>query len=304
MEEEKEVEVLKEKAPKKKGNGGLIVVIIILLLVIGGLGGFIFANKDNLFSKKDDKEEKEEKKTKKEEKEEEIAIDDSRFITIYNKLKGYTYNQNRENGYKSFTDAELGNIGGTDLVKDDFTILDETTEWGDHFYTFKSDSIIKYLKNYFASDVTFNAEALNNGQTALIVDKVSDNGSGMSIVSYDSSTKTYKVRFGGIGWTSGPQAEVTPRKITKAVLKEDTITVTEKAIYYEDVNVNDSKIIYNIYSDPSKKILIESKEYTIDEVSNQKISVDSYLDKASTITSTYKLNKDTNKYYFVNSVIK
>ena len=195
MEEEKEVEVLKEKAPKKKGNGSSVVIIIILLLIIGGLGGFIFANKDNLFSKKDAKEEKEEKKTKKEEKEEEIAIDDSRFITIYNKLKGYTYNQNRENGYKSFTDAELGNIGGTDLVKDDFTILDETTEWGDHFYTFKSDSIIKYLKNYFASDVTFNAEALNNGQTALIVDKVSDNGSGMSIVSYDSSSKTYKVRF-------------------------------------------------------------------------------------------------------------
>lgn len=72
VEEKKEVQEIKSEAapiqPKKKGNGGLIVIIVLLLAVCIGLGGFVFINKDKLFSSNEPKETKEKKETKKEEK--------------------------------------------------------------------------------------------------------------------------------------------------------------------------------------------------------------------------------------------
>ncbi|MBQ6323519.1 MAG: hypothetical protein IJI22_01665 [Bacilli bacterium] len=39
-----------ETKEKKKGNGGLVFLVILLLLICCGLGGFIFVNKDKIFS--------------------------------------------------------------------------------------------------------------------------------------------------------------------------------------------------------------------------------------------------------------
>lgn len=39
-----------EAKEKKKGNGGLIFLVVLLLLICCGLGGFIFVNKDKIFS--------------------------------------------------------------------------------------------------------------------------------------------------------------------------------------------------------------------------------------------------------------
>ena len=61
---------------------------------------------------------------------------------------------------------------------------------------------------------------------------------------------------------------------------------------------------YTIYSDPEKKNILDIKEYTLEEAVNITISVDDYLDKAATITHKIKLDKNTNNYYFVSSVIE
>ena len=92
------------------------------------------------------------------------------------------------------------------------------------------------------------------------------------------------------------------RKIVSAKEKDDTIIVLEKAKYYE-INSSDDSTVYNIYGDNTKKDYLGEVKTTKNQVSNVTISVDSYLDKASTITYTYKLNPETNKYYFVSSVI-
>ncbi len=39
-----------EGKEKKKGNGGLVFLVVLLLLICCGLGGFIFVNKDKIFS--------------------------------------------------------------------------------------------------------------------------------------------------------------------------------------------------------------------------------------------------------------
>ena len=64
-------------------------------------------------------------------KSEKIALDDSRFINIYNKVKPYTYKKNRSDAYQSFTDSELLNIVASELKESDFVKTTETTEWGD-----------------------------------------------------------------------------------------------------------------------------------------------------------------------------
>ena len=86
---EENVEV-KEETPKKKGNGSSVVIIIILLLIIGGLGGFIFANKDNLFSKDKDKTEEKDKKKEKEEKKE-TKLSEKEALSIGQELWDYAY---------------------------------------------------------------------------------------------------------------------------------------------------------------------------------------------------------------------
>lgn len=83
---------------------------------------------------------------------------------------------------------------------------------------------------------------------------------------------------------------------------EDTIEVTEKAIYIGNSFFN-HKITYEIYSDPVMINYIDRVSYTEKEVTIKSINIDSYIDKASTIVHTFKLDKSTNNYYFEKSII-
>lgn len=304
-EEKKEVkEEVKVETPKKKSPIGWIILVIILM---GGclVGGY-FINESGILSSKEEPTKKEDKKKeKKEEKEEKLSLEDGKFINIYNELKSYTYNKNRENGYKGFSDVELSTIAIDKLVEGDLTKTGEKDEWGRPYYTFSSNKLVEYLKESFGKDVTFNFSSIVNKEHGYETKISFGEGSGMSIISYDDSTKNYKVRFFGLGGTTPPKATVVERKITSAVLKGDTITVEEKAIYYKnDVDLTSNKSVYNIYSDSAMSNTIDTKNYDLDKVDKETISVESYMDKASTITSTYKLDKDSNKYYFVSSSVK
>ena len=62
--------------------------------------------------------------------------------------------------------------------------------------------------------------------------------------------------------------------------------------------------IYNLNHYEANSPYIDSKTYHRDKDSGKVLSVDSYLDKAATITHIYKLNKTTGKYNFVKSTIE
>lgn len=312
MEKEVKEENKPVKKQEEKKSGASAAAIIILVVIIIGFMVYIAYDKGYIFKSKQTKEKSTPVETNKKENKEnktveptsgeakEIDLDDSRFIGIYKKLQKYTYSMNRENGYKSFSDKDLATIAIKSFKEADFEKTSEKDN-GSTYYKFKGDTIIKHLKNYFKSDVTINKEKLSD---LFVATNVNFDGSGMQIKSYDKDKDEYKVIFGGIGGTSGPSPKITARKIISATKQEDgSIKVVEKAIYYTSTIFNDD-MYFNIYSDPSNNYNIDGKHFKVSNVTNEKIDVNDYSDKASTITHIFKLDKETGDYYFASSVIK
>jgi len=239
-------------------------------------------------------------------KEEDISFTDSKFINIYNDLGDSIYNAQRTNGYSSFTLDDLKDIVALYLKKNlkenDFTKTSEKDEWGRFYYTYKGSFVDDVLKELFGTTIKYDKSSLlSNG---VMLSFVMPDGNAMMTTLYDATTDTYKCWFGGSGGTSGNAPIITKRVITSAKIKDNTITLVEKAIYY-DVDYA-SNTTYKIYSDLAKKNLIDTKTYDESnaDTSKQTISVEDYGDKVSTITSTYKLDNTTNTYYFAGSTIK
>ena len=126
------------------------------------------------------------------------------------------------------------------------------------------------------------------------------------VKSYNSETDKFNAFCGGIGGARGPVPKIISRKITDINVAQDTIIVKEKAIYYNQVVNDDNSLTYYVYSDVNKKNLLYKKTCKVDELyspNKETVSINDYLNNASIITQTYKLNKETNSYYFVSSVI-
>jgi hypothetical protein len=260
----------------------MILIIIILLIVLIGVKGIIAYN---------------DKKTKE-------LLNDPNFTNIYDVLKSYSYTMSRENGIESFTADELVSIAALDLTESDF---EETTIEGQssymHYYILKESTLINNLKKYFGSLTKIE---IGEVSTSCIVPNVNfSDGNGMEVDQYDASKGIYIVRFDGIGDNLTPK--VNDRKIIKVKRHKNTITIIEKAIYYEEklqgyASYEDYERYY-IYSDPDKQIQIDIGLYDFD---NEKVdfSIDQYLDEASTITTTFKKDKSTGNYYFESSTIE
>ena len=128
---------------------------------------------------------------------------------------------------------------------------------------------------------------------------------GFHIDSYDKNTNKFEIKIvNGCGGTTGPSAKTIERKIISAKTNGDTIEVVEKAIYIDAPAVYDDNFNYIVYTDPTKIKYIEYLNFNKNEVVNKEINVNTYINEASTITHTFKLNKETNKYYFEKSIIK
>ena len=90
---------------------------------------------------------------------------------------------------------------------------------------------------------------------------------------------------------------------TPATIENNEIVVKEKAIYW-GIPSEQEMITFDVYSDVNKKNKIDSKEYTEDNIANEIVTVEDYLDEASTITTKFAYDQDTNSYYFKSSVIE
>ena len=314
---------------KEKSNKGLIVVIIILVvaLLAGGIfvaydKGIIFKKKgtssDNSEVKKDDsnKDSSDEyasdgnnKNNAGSSKTENLSLNDSRFINLYNALEDYTYEQNRT-GYESFTKNEIAKIvvDNVEYKASDFVKTNQSDSYGRQYYTISASLFENKAVEIFGDNITFNKQDIVGLGT--VVEGVEDGNSGMQINSYDQNSDKFFVTFGGIGsGTFGAHATLDLRKLESAVLENDAITLKEKAIYVDSYETDCgayscSKLMYSIYGGPNKFKYIDEKTFDMNNVSNETISVSSYLDKASTITHVYKLNSKTGKYYFEKSTIE
>lgn len=290
---------------KKKNNVGVIVLIIILVLALLGTSSYIILDKFILKSNVEDKSEKENVEEEQEQKEE-LSLTDSSFSRILDAVSDFTYTQNRENGYSSFSPNELLRVVAKDFTNNDFTYVGEQTISGINHkvYQLSYQTIINKLKQYFPSDISFEPTSITNSTSAASLPNVNfGEGSGMGILSYDGTTGTYQVYFGGIGGTTGPMPTINERKVTEAYRLGDSIYVKEKAIYYTSDIIDYTNYVYQIYSHPNQVGLLDTLTFTIDNITSQTISVDNYLDNAATISYVFTLDKETGNYVFSSSKI-
>ena len=278
------------------------IIIILVIIIIGMLGyycydkGYIKLNFNGISTSEST-----------EAKEEDISFTDSRFINIYNDLGDYIYDSGRPDGASNFTTDDLKNIVAHYLKKTlketDFTSTDEKDEWGRSYYTYKGSVVDDVLKELFGTTLKYDKS--NILSFGVMFDFNMPDGNAMMTKSYDPTTDTYKCWFGGSGGTGAYSPTITKKVITSAKLKDNTITITEKAIYYDDT-YSDNNVIYKIYSDLIKANLLDTKTYNATDANTEKqtISVEDYGYNVSTIISTYKLDTTTNAYYFAGSTIK
>lgn len=286
----------------KKSSKGYIIALITAVIVILGLVGYIFYEKGFLFSHTDNREinmTNKREKNKEIDDTEELEKNDSRFINLYNDLKDYSYGATRKDS-TDYSSIEYAFLVGKNIKEADITKTSETWEYGT-YYVIEGSKIENILREYFGSSFTFDRNKIVSTSTSVDFDPNGE-GSGMTFVSYDSANDNYKLTFAGIGGTSGPSATIMNQEIVAASRKNEEITVISKAIYINTQNDANS-IKYDIYSDKDQTNLIESFTYSYEEVSSKSISVENYLEKASTITYQFKLDQNTNKYYFVSSRI-
>lgn len=311
-----------------------IIIILLLLIVLIGLG--VFLNKINDSKSKKYQSFESEKKANNEkdvieeedvEQEEEFIEDDvdlsgyekevefykknceekelkitkTGYEKIYEDLYELTYIKSRPNGYSSFSDNEIFAIGFAGMKCSDYSVSKEKMNEVSFYYEFSGDTYVESLKKYFGNNISFDKNKLVEYQYNH--NKVILPDSCKIVKSYDKNTDKYKVFFGGIGGTGGPGASVIRRKLVDFKNTINEVIYVEKVIYVDKI-YTDIGVKYTIYSDPEKKNILDIKEYTLEEAVNITISVDDYLDKAATITHKIKLDKNTNNYYFVSSVIE
>lgn len=239
------------------------VVIIIALIVLGilvGVGGsyYYFVVMDNNSNKSSNSNDSSEKV---EEEREKLSLTDSSFSNTLNALSQFTYEQSREDGYSSFSSFELLQIVAKDLTDSDFTYIGEEviSGWNRKVYQLSYQTLIDKLKQYFSSDIEFDANALVDSNGGVVLPSVHfGEGSGMVISSYDSDDGTYQVYFGGVGGTSGPGPQITARKVTEAYRLKNHIYVTERAIYYTSESPDYTNFTYSIYSHLGETDLIDT----------------------------------------------
>ena len=139
--------------PKKKGNG-LVIVVIILLLICLGLGGFIYLNKDKIFTKQEQETTKKEDSNTKEECPEisyDIKTTEYGFGDSSGGI-GVLVDSSRKKAVISYNDTMLVKAHGVDIKASgdeySYTKIDEKTF---------EKKIVQVLIGGFGQDATYNS---------------------------------------------------------------------------------------------------------------------------------------------------
>ena len=301
---------MNESKENKKTNNSVIVLLILVIMVLCIGVGYLIGTNNNvkLESKKDTEIKeivKEDKDIKNDGKWKSIGTDISKVQNVYDELKNYIYKSSRVNGGYSFYDKELISIAANHFKEENFTDI-EKDQYG-YTYHAKIDKakVDKVLEEYFGNQYNYDYNLNRNvglSNEQIISDwKTLGESTLYSVLNYDKETKKFIIYYHGADGTSGPEAQITTRKIIDVLEKDDLIKVIEKVIYYT-ADYSNKDITYDVFANPSHTLYLGAKRFAIEGIENQKIIVDDYLDVAGTITSIYK--KDSNgNYIFVSSEI-
>lgn len=285
----------------------LYTIIIILIATLLVLGGYIII--DHYIGKQENKENKE---NNKQDNKENIALNDERFYTLYNVLKNYT--ATKELNSKNLDPNTIKSIISTYLQDSDLEQGEAISNLPEeYYYNLKLDTFNKYLDSTFGSGSSqyYHPEDFitNDGIGQIAPNIKNKQGNLIAFESYNQNKQAFLLYLSGTGEPlfSPPKQET--RKITEAILENDTITVKEKIIYVTcDYRNATEKLNCDIYSDPNSNHKIDHKEYIDYDLPEnwenfEPILIDHYLNQATTITYTFKKNPETNQYYFLKNKI-
>ncbi len=244
-----------------------------------------------------------------------IDINDDRIKGIYNAIKDFSYKASRGAGINDFTNYELLSLGvvNGDFKKEDLTNEKKDPSSGIISATLKLDGVYNGLEKVFNQTKKLNFSTIDGFYSSPKVNTSLSNNSYSKIMSpcgftfnqYNKESNSIDISIVGVcDSVTGPAPEMEETKIVSVQEKNDIIILKEKAIYISPLGGTDTEAYYQVYYDPLKTRYLDAMNFNLDTISNEKISVEKYLDKATTITYTFKKNNDTNKYYFVSSTIE
>lgn len=285
----------------KNNNGVFRLIIIVIISIIVFLVVFLVAN--GIFNPK----KKNTSKTN------QVVTSEKRSLTENNVkiLYGYvTYSAN-ENGprydkfvknkkvtVKDFTDEEKYYYALQYLQSDDLEFTGKYDENKNAIFSISDRKIKKYMEYYFGKNIKYSTDIAITYPFSFSID-----GKNVGTMKYDEETSSYLMTL-----------EKTPvvdeeniidpylGKLVEAYKDVDGgYRLIEKVIYIDIKQQSDGKYEVTISKDYNHSNIIESSiDQTEEDI--KKITVDKYIDKAATITYTFKLNG--NILYFYSSEIK
>ena len=220
-----------------------------------------------------------------------IGTNTSKISSVYTELYSYIYEKSYPSGGLSFTSEELMRFIVTHIDESDLEDLQKDTN---QFTTgfLSDDKATTILKNYFGENYRVDTRFIpEHGITGYMY----------RITSYDTERKGFIIAIVPFGMEYGPSAILDLRKTIGVYERNNEIKIEEKAIYTKST-VTGNNMCYNIYANPEKTIYINQICASYEEIGNYTISVEDYMDQASTITSVFR-QSDDGSYYFVSSNI-
>ena len=292
-----------ENGTSKKNNNKLSIIIVAIIALLCGI--FVFFISNALFGKK--------VVPATPPKNVQVDLSDDNVEVLYDYVKFGVNNTRNDKFIKekvvtidTFNNEEKFYYALQFCQVEDFTDSKQVNGENQPIYKIPVTTVKKYMQRFFGNKVTFST---NSVITYIFNFKINDKNVG--VMTYNATDDTYDTVF-----TELKEPEPTPvvepsyAKLVKAtrIGKDNSLELEEK-IVYTATQVVDGVYTIGIYKDYEHTILLETKQnLTAEQLQQNPINIDNYLDKATTIKYVFKLNKvsyyNNTIYYFDNSAIK
>ncbi len=286
-----------ESSSNKNSNNIIPIIIVVVISLVFGLTVFFISNA--LFGRKVIPPEQPVNTN--------VALTDDNVEILYDYVTYGVRNTRNDKFVKeqtvninSFSNQEKFYYALQFAQVEDFVSTGEVNSQKQKIYTIQSSLIKNYMKRFFGSKVTY---ATNSVITYPFSFRI--NNQNVGVMTYSTEKDAYETVFTGLEDNIVSEEVVEPyyTKLVKAtrIGIDGSLELEEKIIYTETTEENGVYTV-KIYKDYQHTMLIETKQnLTKEQLQTNPISIDSYQDKASTITYVFKL--DSTNYYFDSSTI-
>ena len=287
-----EDEISEDGNSNVKYTGKLPIIIVVVVSILCGLMVFLISNailgpKKVKTSPKIDTQ---------------VEITDENVGILYQYV---VYNRDEYNSkflkenetvFESFSNKDKFYYALQFAKRDDFVDLNKKNN-DLEIYSLSNDKIKEYMKRFFGEKVVYvNESELEHTFTF-------DEEKEIGKMTYNEENDYYEVTFKKDESKNNDLVKPYYRKLTSATKKSDgTLIINEKVIY---TNVTNENNLYKvgIYKDYKNTELIETRQsITKEDLEENPVTIDKYLERAATVSYTFKTNSDRT-YYFYSSKI-